>query len=245
METPVTGYTYAGTPGTAYLPASYTLRQASGGYNSNMGNFQVLPNGNMLLCIATAGVIKEFSPTGTLLWSKTATGAVPKAFRYDSCYVFNTPPAIPVISETNDTLYATTAITYQWYLNGQQIAGANNSSYAPTQDGIYIVRITDANRCVYRYSTDYHFSFFTGVSELNSLNTINVYPNPSNGIFHISGANSNELFEIVVMDAVGRVVMDITDSNVIDLTGNSKGIYFVRLTNDRNEIITRKISLNY
>jgi hypothetical protein len=245
VEPPVTGYTYAITPGSAFQPTTYTLRQASGGYNSNMGSFQVLPNGNILLVIATAGVIKEFSPTGTLLWSKTATGAVPKAFRYDSCYVFNTPPALPEISESNDTLYATSATTYQWYLNGQQIAGANSQEYVPLQDGIYLVRITDANGCVYRYSTDYHFTFTTGIEEATAQNSIKLFPNPSTGIFYISGSSADELYDIVVSDAVGSVIMDITGSNVIDLTGNSKGIYFVQLVNSRNEIITRKISLNY
>ena len=164
---PYNGYNYSVTPGMAFTPLSYTSRQASGGYNSNMGNSQQLPNGNMLVTIATAGTIKEFNAAGTLLWSKIATGSVPKSFRYDSCYVYNAAPAIPTITQSSDTLYSTPATTYQWYFNGYQIASANSSFYVPTQSGNYLVRITDNNGCVNQYSTEFSFTGVTGLSNID------------------------------------------------------------------------------
>src|SRR6185436_1113654 len=207
ISPPYNGYNYSIIPGNAFLPASYTFRQPSGGYNSNMGNSQQLPNGNMLLCIATAGVIKEFDAAGNLLWSKIATGSVPKAFRYDSCYVVHAAPAIPAITQSTDTLYSTAATTYQWYFNGQLIPGATSQYYVATQTGNYVVRITDANGCVYQYSATYHYAGPTGLHEMENNSGILVYPNPTTGFIKINNSIIGKDFEISVADTKGNLLV--------------------------------------
>jgi hypothetical protein len=239
---PYDGYNYSITPGAAYSPASYTIRQPSGGYNSNMGNIQVLPNGNRIICIATAGIIKEFDPAGNLLWSKTASGAVPKAFRYDSCYVFNQAPAIPTVTTVNDTLYSSPATTYQWYLNGYQIPGATAQFYVPTQSGNYKVRITDANGCVLQYSIDYLYTFTSGIHEATNALNLNVYPNPTNGIIVISHNSSNENFEIRVADKTGRILLMDNNTSYINLSGFDSGLYFITVTDSKGQSATKRIS---
>ncbi len=87
INPPYDGYNYSITPGSAYLPSTYTFRQNCNGHSNNESNSQQLPNGNMLVCIAQAGSIYEISPTGALLWSKSASGMVAQAFRYSACYV--------------------------------------------------------------------------------------------------------------------------------------------------------------
>lgn len=241
---PYNGYNYSITPGSAYTPASYTLRQASGGYNSNMGNFQVLPNGNTLLCIATAGVIKEFDPAGNLLWSKTTSGSTPKAFRYDSCYVFNAAPAIPVVSLSNDTLFSTPATTYQWYFNGYQIPGAVDAFYVPSQSGNYLVRITDANGCVYMYSLDYAYSASTGIATVASNDFVKIFPNPSSGLFNLKGLNADERFDVTVSDITGKTILKIKATNSLDLEKYENGIYMVTLQNDRIGSSTHKVTVS-
>jgi hypothetical protein len=152
---PRVDYNYTRTAGAAYAPATYDARHACSGYSSNMGNSQQLPNGNMLVCVATAGKVYEINSAGTTLWSKTFTGSCPQAF--DSCYVFNTPPAIPDITESCTMLSAPSATTYQWYMNGNLLTGETNQMLMPTQSGTYVVRITDANGCVYRYSPGHKY----------------------------------------------------------------------------------------
>ncbi|MCW3084426.1 MAG: hypothetical protein JWP12_1792 [Bacteroidetes bacterium] len=242
---PYNGYNYSLTLGSAYTPSTYGLRQAVGGYSSNMGNSIQLPNGNMLVCIATSGIIKEFGPTGTLLWSKTATGAVPQAQRYDSCYVANAAPAIPLISESSGTLTATAATTYQWYMNGYQISGETNQTYTPTQSGIYIVRITDTNGCVYEYSTGYHYTLTTtGISEAAKNSLITIFPNPSTGVFNFDDAAiRNGNYEVRVYDAVGKLIISQKDQNGIDLSNYTNGIYFINITSPLIGSINKKVSL--
>ena len=209
-----------------------------------MGNFQVLPNGNILLCIATAGVIKEFDPAGTLLWSKTTTGSTPKAFRYDSCYVFNAAPAIPVITLSNDTLFSTPATTYQWYYNGYQISGANDAFYVPTQNGNYLVRITDANGCVYMYSVDFAYTIPTGIATVAANDLVKIYPNPSTGLFTIKGTDANEKFDITVSDIAGKVMLKLNSTNSLDLNNYNNGVYLVTLQNNRLGSVCQKVTVS-
>jgi Arylsulfotransferase (ASST)/Secretion system C-terminal sorting domain len=242
IDAPENGYNYTITPGSAFTPASYTLRQASGGYNSNMGGSQQLPNGNMIVTVATAGVIKEFDPNGALLWSKTATGSVPKAFRYDSCYVYNAAPAIPAVTLANDTLFADLATTYQWYFNGYQIAGATDPFYIPTQNGNYIVRITDANGCVYRYSEEFEYSSVTGLNASKEKDKFIVYPNPSTGLINIKGLeNYVEMMELTVTDHTGKELMKTSSVRNIDMSGFANGIYFLSVKEGQQVLMNKKV----
>lgn len=244
VATPLTGYTYSYTPNTAYAPSTYTQRHACNGYSSNMGNSQQLPNGNMLVCVATAGYMYEIDPSGTTIWSKTATGTVPQAFRYSACYVSNAAPAIPTITANGNVLTSSAATTYQWYLNGVQIAGATSQSYTATQDGVYLVRITDANGCVYEYSTNYIFTLSTAVNDIDIAHLFDVFPNPTTGLLGISGqVQSLGNYEVRVLDATGKLVIDQQNNALIDLTAFNNGIYFLVITSENAGVIRRKIVL--
>jgi hypothetical protein len=240
---PVTGYNYSLTLGQQYLPTTYAVRQATGGYNSNMGNIQELPNGNRLLAQATAGVIKEFNSAGTLLWSFTAAGSVPKAFRYNSCYINNAAPAIPTITENiPGTLSSSSATTYQWYLNGQPVVSATNQDYVVTQDGIYVVRITDANGCVYVYSVGYHYTTPTGIVDAGNISGVNIYPNPSSGLFFIENSSLKGEYTVAVYNSVGKLVNEGRNVSSLDISTCASGIYYVRI-NSQAGILNTKISI--
>jgi Secretion system C-terminal sorting domain/Arylsulfotransferase (ASST) len=161
---PRVGYTYTRATGAPFAPATYDARHAVAGYSSNMGSSQQLPNGNMLVCVATAGKVYEINSAGTQIWTKTFTGACPQAFKYDSCYVFNQPPAVPTITQTCTGLSLPAATTYQWYMNGDIIPGATTQTYTPTQNGAFVGRITDANGCVFRYSPTFDYAVTTATS---------------------------------------------------------------------------------
>jgi hypothetical protein len=244
VQTPRDGYNYTRAAGAAYAPASYTVRQASGGYNGNMGSSQQLPNGNTLICIATAGVINEFSPTGVKLWTKTTGGATAKAHRYSKCYVENPAPAIPTITSDGTILTATSATTYQWYCNGDLIAGATNQTYTPTKAGKYVVRITDSKGCVYQYSTGLAFTITTGVSENELAQKLSFYPNPTTGIISVDNAQLNGApYEIRIFDAVGKQIDTKKNATVIDLSAYENGIYFLQVSDNNHTTFTKKISL--
>jgi hypothetical protein len=66
------------------------------------------------------------------------------------------------------------------------------------------------------------------------LNGLNIYPNPSSGIFNIAISNIDEDINYVVLNAQGQEVYtgSLADSQVLDLSAEPKGIYFIKFMND-------------
>jgi hypothetical protein len=56
-------------------------------------------------------------------------------------------PDQPNITEFKDTLYSTFADNYQWFINGEEIPGANGRNYYPTESGEYSVKIWTKAGC--------------------------------------------------------------------------------------------------
>jgi PKD repeat protein len=56
-------------------------------------------------------------------------------------------PNQPVITQTNDTLTSSSAIGYQWFINGNLIPGSTSQSIVINQTGIYTVQIFDSEGC--------------------------------------------------------------------------------------------------
>lgn len=84
---------------------------------------------------------------------------------------------------------------------------------------------------------------FVGTEELTS-NEFIVYPNPSQGRFHIDGLNSES--ELFVTNILGKTVLkkQTQDSNtVIDLSQQPKGIYLLNIRSG-NHISSQKLILN-
>jgi len=71
---------------------------------------------------------------------------------------------------------------------------------------------------------------------------ISIYPNPSNGVFTISGIEVNA--SINIYNAIGELVKSIqsTDNNTtVDLSDYSNGIYFIKIKNNKGEAIQKLI----
>lgn len=240
---PLNGYNYDRTPGQAYAPATFTDRDTCQGYSSNMGNSQQLPNGNVLICIATSGKVYEINSAGTTLWSQTFQGSIPQAFKYDSCYIFNTPPAIPTITGNANTLTSSSATTYQWYLNGQIIPGATSITYNPIVSGVYVVRITDANGCVYQYSKGFKYTKPNGIADIDLSKEIEVYPNPTSDELNIKESNLlGNQFEISIFNMEGKLICQKQNSYQISVSNLNQGIYMLRIKTE-NGIATKKIQI--
>lgn len=241
---PRASYNYTINTGNAYTPASYDSRLACTAYNSNMGNSEQYPNGNQMVCLALAGTIYEVNSAGTTLWTYSAGGTVSQAHRYSQCYINNPAPAQPTITTNGSDLQSTSATTYQWYYNGDLIVGATSQNYTPTQSGIYVVRITDANGCVYRYSPGYMYSISTGIHE-NETKNISIYPNPTTGIVDLDfNYQKFNTVKVDVYDMYGKVVMSSKDNWRLDLTQLSNGVYTLAISLDNKKPSYQKIILN-
>jgi hypothetical protein len=237
------GYNYTHTPGSAYLPATYTSRLACNGYSSNMGNSQQLPNGNQLVCIATSGLIYEVDPAGTTIWSKQLTGPCAQSFRYDTCYANNPAPSIPIISSVGaNVLTAPASDSYQWYLNGDMLTGETNQTISCNQSGIYLVRITQAPSCSFSYSTGYNFTL-TGISSNDNLiKGVSFFPNPATDVIKVGGIEKvNDNYTVNLFNLEGRLLFTAINIQEIPTVNLANGCYLISLITDAGQAVNQRI----
>jgi hypothetical protein len=241
---PRVGYNYTINAGSAFAPASYNSRHTSTGYTSNMGSSDQFPNGNQMVCLATAGTIYEIDAAGNTLWTKSTGGSTPQAHRYSTCYINNAAPAQPTISLNGTDLVSTTANTYQWYMNGDLISGATSQTYTPSQAGYYVVRTTDSNGCVYVYSPTYNFGVTTGLAKTGAISSVDLYPNPTTGKIEVSVDDKNvQGMTINVYDNSGKQLITVSNERTADLSELPTGLYLVTILVPGNAPVNKKVSL--
>ncbi len=106
------------------------------------------------------------------------------------------------------------------------------SSQMPNSDGSYV---TEGMSLI----TEFKLSA-TSISE-NELSSLNLYPNPSTGIFNISGLSNN--VKMTVCNAQGQELYSkvVSGNTQLDLTSQSKGIYFVRFMSENSTRIKKVV----
>ena len=159
----------------------------------------------------------------------------------------STPPAVPSITNVGNVLTSSVSgSSYQWYLNGNPIAGATAQSYTATQAGSYTVEVFNANNCASGQSAP---MVITGVAAANVLNAFAVSPNPNNGLFTVSfQSESANDFTVDVFNAIGQVVYseNVTHfsglySREMNLTPFGSGLYTLRVRSNAGESILRVV----
>jgi len=123
--------------------------------------------------------------------------------------------------------------TYQWIdcNNGNAaVPGATSQTFIPTVNGSYAVQVTAANGCSGTSScVAYNV---VGINEFDDL-AIQLYPNPTTGIITVSFGILVPVEELTVTDVTGRLVRMqsqlTTDTMTIDLSRESKGVYFLNV----------------
>ena len=139
---------------------------------------------------------------------------------------------------------STSAVSYQWYVNGNLIPGATSQLYTPIQNGIYVVKTTDSNGCVYVYSAGYNYALITGIKGLAVNNDISIYPNPTNGLVSIAtNLLKHENYTVTVFDSFGKLLINVENTNTLDLTELQNGVYFISVTTESGTVVNKKIAL--
>ncbi|MCB0846575.1 MAG: PKD domain-containing protein, partial [Bacteroidetes bacterium] len=133
--------------------------------------------------------------------------------------------------------------------------GTTSSEADPTHtypaSGIYTVCQIAYNLCTPDTTCIEISVIATGIDDIPGLNTLNVYPNPNNGVFQIEvGVDARSEMNVEVMTIRGKKVfakdygtINGTIQEGIDLQHISKGVYFIRFTLDGNSV-TRKLVID-
>jgi hypothetical protein len=150
----------------------------------------------------------------------------------------NQTPTTPVITQNGGVLNSSSNVGNQWSLTGNDITGAISEIYTPNQDGIYFVTVTE-NGCS-STSTGFNFSTSGLLDPVNQMNLV-VSPNPSTGKFSILCQNI-DVKSMKIYNATGMIIYSQKGLiSEVDLTGNSKGVYFLKLEVEDQTIIRKLI----
>lgn len=144
---------------------------------------------------------------------------------------------------SGNNLIATSGLaSYQWYDgNGNPIAGANDSIFTPSNQGVYYVSVTDNNGC-----SENSFTIYITLNIQDYSLDVKIYPNPTNSKIRITSdkhINSIELF-----NTTGNQLLSVNKNDSyqpeteIDLSTFAKGVYYIRI-NINNQIINQRIIL--
>jgi hypothetical protein len=217
---------------------------------TQMVTITVLPaltgTNNTTICNSDSVVINgttynAFNPTGTEVFTNVG------ANNCDSTVTvaLNVLPAIDNTTTLNvNTISANqTGATYQWLdcdNSNAVIAGATAQNYVVTATGNYAVEITtascvDTSACVN--------VIITSINEL-SKNNVNIYPNPTNGKVTIQLANATITTDYSIYAIDGKIVASgttKTNTIVVDLSNESKGVYFVKLNTTNSSTVHKLI----
>ncbi|MBW7914034.1 MAG: T9SS type A sorting domain-containing protein, partial [Taibaiella sp.] len=142
---------------------------------------------------------------------------------------------------------------YQWKRNGQDIIGATGSVWSANtlndNDSIS-VELVSSYQCpqpTTALSNGIIVKVLSSVGDNRATNDIQLYPNPNNGSFIISGrAHSTQVARVQVVNAVGRVVYEDTVItkvgklyHPIELGNTAAGIYILKVSTDAGSMIIR------
>ena len=83
--------------------------------------------------------------------------------------------------------------------------------------------------------------FSTGIDEINLLNSINIYPNPTNSKIHITILNPISIKNYTIKDVSGKTILENSFSDNINISGLNSGIYFITFLDSDFRKITKKI----
>lgn len=127
-------------------------------------------------------------------------------------------------------------VSYQWYLNGLAIPGAVNSTYIATTGGNYSVEVTFEGGCPIMSPEEY--IEILGVKDLEDLETIQGYPNPTSNNYTIAlnGNLFGQKVNISIHDRLGRKIEEIqtiaSDFIHLEFSRYNAGSYQVVIQND-------------
>ena len=157
-------------------------------------------------------------------------------------------PDVPVIELVQDSVLQVYegGDNYQWYLNGDLIAGANGNSFIPVATGDYTVIVTSNDGCE---SASISFMFTVSASfEQLGFDKIIIQPNPFESQIQLQLITPQKMeFEVLITDVSGKIVR--TESNSVngvfnasyDLQNLASGTYFVTIKNKNGEWIEQVV----
>lgn len=152
--------TLTGTPASG-TPTYQWFKNGSAIAGATTNKLEVNSSGSYTLNSSFNGICPLTSPTSTV----TATN-----------------PLEPLVTFNQGILTTSAGTDIQWYLNDIAITGATATTFKPTANGIYKVKLRDVNGCL--ATASYGITILASATD-NPFATFYAFPNPATEIVHI------------------------------------------------------------
>jgi len=146
----------------------------------------------------------------------------------------------PIITANGNQLQSSYQQGNQWYFNDTLLQGETNQIITPTQNGNYAVKYISPEGCEV-FSDEFNYAV-TSVEFVGSQSEISIYPNPAPNLFKVN-THRDSPSTIEVYDITGRKIQykSFSKNTSIDISEQSKGVYFIRVNIDNLTYITKVI----
>ncbi len=169
--------------------------------------------------------------------SYTVTGSPAVCPNFTECQCIPVSIAIDKFSvsidRSCDSLVASKGASFQWYQNGNPIAGATNKYFMPAKRGLYSVEATDRYNCSSKSETVYY----------TPKNKIVISPNPAQSFITLQ-VTTDDGSQIVILDLYGnrRIQVAATGNNQrVSVANLTTGTYVLHLLDRKgNTLATKK-----
>lgn len=236
----------------------------------------VVPTGNPTeICIGDTVTLCITTPTGTWSYIEWSTNS----FNTECIDVYQTGNYSVLATDFNgcsDTIYPgqgvvvtvhdpqpivtvlvnefTTSgefINYQWFFNGSPVAvNGNNQTFHAGESGNYYVEVTDQWGCVGQSAIIEHTYISPDGIDENGLNyTLDIFPNPTNGVFTVNAAFETAVdIRLELTNVLGQPVIQVEDienaQNVrrdYNMNHLAQGVYIFTIRTDGQTIVRRVV----
>jgi hypothetical protein len=152
------------------------------------------------------------------------------------------------ITSKGDTLLAEIADSYQWFLNGQAIAGATSQTFVAKTNGTYTVEIKKFGVTV--ISPAFRHTI-TGIEDELLQKSTSLIPNPAQNtcILQVTNEYVGEV-HITISNLLGQVIYQtVTEKNAnsleysLDLQHFTNGIYLVCLQTTKGKVVKKLVKM--
>ena len=150
--------------------------------------------------------------------------------------VFQVDPPSVLFYPTSNEIFSSEATSYQWYSNGNLIAGANNQFFIPepTINANYFVEVVDTNGCI---SQSGDFLYNVALNE-DLVSSFLIYPNPIVNFVNVEFYTFDKSdIKFSVFDASGRLFKEKKINNLLpkkhvlffDMSAIPNGLYYYQI----------------
>ncbi len=187
------------------------------------------------------------NPTGTEIFTNVGPSMCDSTVTVN--LTINPKPTVAIAAFTPDTVCETdpainlpAGTPASGTYSGSGVVG---TTFDPNTAGVgahYVVySFTDGNTCTAMDSTMIVVVSCVGVDENGALAGVNIYPNPTNNIINITLGTITSDVNLTLTSVEGKIVYqenNVSDNKVsVDLSNNSKGIYFLKVeTNNQYKV---------